>query len=118
MCCAPYLGIGCCCGGGGGVTQWSRAHLLMQVSPCTVQKSKFRKLCFFDIATNHNDQPNYVKHILDIIYVFFTLFGDSVCGGGGDQWSRKQPANAVFRLVQLKNRSFQTLFFGHRDHSQ
>ena len=52
----------------------------------TLDSSKiavFKTYFFFDIATNHNDQPNYVKHILDIIYVFFTLFGDSVCGGGG-----------------------------------
>ena len=35
---------------------------------------------FFDIMTIQNDQIFYVKHVLDPLHVFFTLFG---CGGGG-----------------------------------
>ena len=35
---------------------------------------------FFDIVTTYNDEICYVKHVLDPLCVFFTLFG---CGGGG-----------------------------------
>ena len=40
---------------------------------------------FFDIVTTQYDHPMYVKHVLGIIYVFFTLFGywDWAAGGGG-----------------------------------
>ena len=33
--------------------------------------------------TTQNDHPNYVKHGLGRIYVFLTLFGYQVRGGGG-----------------------------------
>ena len=36
---------------------------------------------FFDIVATHNDEICYVKHFLDPLCVFFTLFG-CVCGGG------------------------------------
>ena len=39
--------------------------------------------CFFDTVTTQNDHPRYVKHVLGRIYVFFTLFGYQVPGGGG-----------------------------------
>ena len=39
--------------------------------------------CFFDIVTTHNDHPRYVKHVLGRIYMFLTLFGYHVRGGGG-----------------------------------
>ena len=39
--------------------------------------------CFFDLLTTQNDHPRYVKHVLGSIYVFFTLFGFWVGGGGG-----------------------------------
>ena len=47
------------------------------------------------------------------IYMFFTLFGYWVGGGGGggSQGIGTQPAYAVFHFGQLKNRSFQNLFF-------
>ena len=35
---------------------------------------------FFDTLTIQNDQISFVKHVLDPVHVFFTLFG---CGGGG-----------------------------------
>ena len=35
---------------------------------------------FFHTLTIQNDQISYVKHVLDPVHVFFTLFG---CGGGG-----------------------------------
>ena len=38
---------------------------------------------FFDIVTTQNDHPSYGKHVLGRIYVFFTLFGYQVGGGGG-----------------------------------
>ena len=37
---------------------------------------------FFDIGTTQNDISSYGKHILGRIYVFFTLFGCWVRGGG------------------------------------
>ena len=39
--------------------------------------------CFHDIVTTRYDHPRYVKHVLGTIYVFFTLFGYHVRGGGG-----------------------------------
>ena len=38
--------------------------------------------CFFDIVTTQNDHPRYVKHVLGRIYVFLTLFGYQLRGGG------------------------------------
>ena len=40
---------------------------------------------FFDIVTTQNDYPTYVVHVLQSgsVYVFFTLFGEWVRGGGG-----------------------------------
>ena len=65
------------------------------------------KTCFFDIVTTQNDHPRYVKHVLGRIYVFFTLFGYPVGGGGGgSQGTGAQPASAVFHPGQLKNGSF------------
>ena len=37
---------------------------------------------FFHIVTTQNDHPSYGKHVLGRIYVFFTLFGYQVGGGG------------------------------------
>ena len=37
---------------------------------------------FFDIVITYNDHPRYVKHVLGCIYVFFTLFGYWLGGGG------------------------------------
>ena len=39
--------------------------------------------CFHDIVTTQYDHPRYVKCVLGRIYVFFTLFGYWVLGGGG-----------------------------------
>ena len=30
---------------------------------------------YFDTLTIHNDEISYVKHVLDLLFVFFTLFG-------------------------------------------
>ena len=40
------------------------------------------KTGFFDIVTTQNDISSYAQHILGRIYVFFTLFGCWVRGGG------------------------------------
>ena len=47
--------------------------------PSTAQKWKIFKF-FSDILTIQNDQIPYTKHVLDPLYVFFTLFG---CLDGG-----------------------------------
>ena len=55
-------------------------ELLVQFS--ALHRSKLENFCktFFDIVTTYNDEICYVKHVLDLLCVFFTLFG---CGGGG-----------------------------------
>ena len=66
------------------------------------------------MVTTQYDHPCYPKHVLGRIYMFFTLFGYWVGGGGGGGGSQgmgTQPAYAVFHSGQLKNRSFQNLFF-------
>ena len=78
MCFSPYLGVA---GGGGGSTKGSRAHnLLTQFSGLGNSKIEISQTDFFDTLTIQNDQISYVKHVLDPLHVFFTLFG---CGGGG-----------------------------------
>ena len=51
----------------------------------TLYKSKMENLAkhFFDIVTTYNDEICYVKHVLDPLCVFFTLFGYLGVGGGG-----------------------------------
>ena len=62
---------------------------------------------FFEIVTTQYDHPRCVKHVLDRIYVFFTLFGYWVQGGAGvSPGIGTPPADAVFHPGQLKNRSF------------
>ena len=55
------------------------------MQPFTLGSSKMEvsETFFFDIVTTQNDHPRYPKHILGSIYVFFTLYGYWVCGGGG-----------------------------------
>ena len=50
----------------------------------TLGSSKFEVLqtYFFHVVITQNDHPRYVKHDLGRIYVFFTLFGYWVWGGG------------------------------------
>ena len=83
----------------------------------TLQSSKIAvsKICCFDIFTTHNNHPRYVKHVLNCIHVFFTLFGYWVLGGGVSQGigtlTTSLPAYANFHPVELKNRSIRNLFF-------
>ena len=81
----------------------------MQFFTLDSSKIKVLKTCFFDIVTTQYDHPSYPKHVLGRIYMFFTLFGYWVGGGGGSQGIGTQPA--VFHFGQLQNRSFQNLFF-------
>ena len=55
---------------------------LCNFSLWTAQKSRFSKLVFLIILTTQYDHPSYLKHILGRIYMFFTLFGYWVGGGG------------------------------------
>ena len=57
-------------------------NLLVQFSTLGSSKMEIFKPDFFDVLTIHNDQISYANHVLDPLYVFFTLF---VCwrGDGG-----------------------------------
>ena len=70
-------------GGGGGAPKGLVHNLLMQFFNPDSSKIEVFETCFFDIVTTQNDHPRYVKHVLGRIYVFFTLFGYQVRGGGG-----------------------------------
>ena len=58
-------------------------NLLMQLFTLGSSKIEVFETCFFDIVTTQNDISSYAKHVLGRIYVFFTLFGYQVGGGGG-----------------------------------
>ena len=60
----------------------------------------------FHIVITLNYRPTYVKHVLGRIYMFLTLFGYWVGGGGVSQGIGTQPAYVVFNSGQLKNGSF------------
>ena len=67
-------------GGGGGFPKGLVHNLLMQLFTLGSSKIKVFETSFFDIviidiATTQYDHPNYVKHVLGGIYIFFTLFG-------------------------------------------
>ena len=81
-------------------------NLLMQFFNPDSSKIEVFETFFFDIVTTQNDISSYAKHILGRIYVFFTLFGCWVGGGGVSQGTGAQPAYAVFHPGQLKNQSF------------
>ena len=77
---SPYLGIML---GGGGVSQGTGAQPAYAVFHPSSSKIEVFETYFFDIVTTQNDHPSYGKHVLGRIYVFFTLFGYQVGGGGG-----------------------------------
>ena len=59
-----------------GVSQGTGTHnLLMPFSTLGNSKMEISETDFFNLLTIHNDQISYVKHVLDTLYVFFTLFG-------------------------------------------
>ena len=55
----------------------------MQFVTLGSSKIEVFETCFFHIVTTQNDISSYAKHVLGRIYVFFTLFGYQVGGGGG-----------------------------------
>ena len=64
---------------------------------------------FFDIVTTYNDEICYVKHVLDPLCVFFTLFG---CVGGGTKGSRAHHLLMQFcGLGSSKMEISETFFF-------
>ena len=69
--------------GGGGSPKGLVHNLLMQFfTPCSSKIEVFETF-FFDMVTTQYDHPSYVRHVLGRIYVFVTLFGYWVGGGGG-----------------------------------
>ena len=85
-------------------------NLLMQLLTPDSSKIEVFETCFFDIVTTRNDHPSYAKHVLGRIYVFFTLFGYHVGGGGVSQGTGAQPAYAVFHPDSSKMEVFETCF--------
>ena len=79
-CFSPFLGVR---SGGGGSPKGRVHNLLMQFFTPDSSKMEVFETYFFDIVTTQNDHPSYGKHVLGRIYVFFTLFGYLVGGGGG-----------------------------------
>ena len=93
-------------GGGGGAPKGLVHNLLMQFFTLDMSKIEVFKTCFFDIVTTHYDHPSYLNHVLGRIYMFFTLFGYWVGGGGGSQGI----GTFSFWTAQ-KWKSFKTCFF-------
>ena len=86
-------------------------NLLMQFFTLGSSKIVVFETYVFDTMITQNDHPSYVKHVLGLIYVLFTLFGYWVSGGvGGSQGIGTPPACALFHPGHLKNRSFRNLF--------
>ena len=100
-------------GGGGGWAPRGLVHnLLMQFFTPDSSKIEVFETCFFDIVTTQNDHPRYVKHVLGRFYVFFTLFGYWVGGGGGSP--KGLVHNLLMQFVTLgssKMEVFETCFF-------
>ena len=70
-------------GGGGGAHKGLVHNLNMQFFTLGSSKMDVFETYFFDTVIAQYDHPRYVKHVLGRIYVFFTLFGYWVPGGGG-----------------------------------
>ena len=66
-------------GGGGGASGLGH-NLLMQFSSLGSPKMEISETDSFYILTIKNDQISYAEHVLDPLYVFFSLFG---CLDGG-----------------------------------
>ena len=85
-------------------------NLLMQFFTPGSSKIEVFETCFFDIVTTQNDISSYAKHVLGRIYVFFTLFGYWVGGGGSP---RGLVHNLLMQFVTLdssKMEVFETCF--------
>ena len=100
-------------GPGGGGSPKGRVHnLLMQFFNPDSSKIEVFETCFFDIVTTQNDISSYAKHVLGRIYVFFTLFGYQVGGGGGAPKGRVHNLlMQFFNPDSSKIEVFETCFF-------
>ena len=97
--------------GGGGSPKGLVHNLLMQFFPLDSSKMEVFKTCFFDILTTHYDHPSYLKHILGRIWVFFTLFGYWVGGGGSPKGLVHNLLMQFFPLDNSEMEVFKTCFF-------
>ena len=112
MCFSLYLGIGCQGGGGVLPRDWYTHNLLMQFFTLGSLKIEVSKTYFFDIVTTQCDHPRYVKHVRGRIYVFCTLFGYWVPGGGGGQTGLVHNLlMQLFQPTQLEKLKFSKLTF-------
>ena len=68
---------------GGGCPKGLVDNLLMQLVALGSSKIEFSETYVFDIVAMQNDHATYEMPVLGGIYVFFTLFGYLVQGGGG-----------------------------------
>ena len=66
-------------------------NLLMQFFTLGSSKIEVFETCYYDIVITQYDHPNYVKHVLGRIYMFFTLFGYLGRGGGGSPKGPRLP---------------------------
>ena len=82
--------------------------------PPSSQKWKIFAKVFFDIVTTYNDKICYVKHVLDPLCVFFTLFG---CGGGVTKGCRAHNLLMQFSGLGSSKMEFSEIgFFPYLDH--
>ena len=60
-------------------------NLLVQFSTLSTSKMEIFKPDFFDVLPIHNGQTSYVEHVLNPLYVCFTLFGCWRGDGGASE---------------------------------
>ena len=85
-------------------------NLLMQFFTPGSSKIEVFETCFFDIVTTQNDISSYAKHVLGRIYVFFTLFGYQVGGGGSPKGRVHNLLMQFFTPDSSKMEVFETCF--------
>ena len=85
-------------------------NLLMQFFTPDSSKMEVFETYFFDIVTTQNDHPSYGKHVLGRIYVFFTLFGYQVGGGGSPKGLVHNLLMQFFNPDSSKMEVFETCF--------
>ena len=86
-------------------------NLLMQFFNPDSSKIEVFETFFFDIVTTQNDISSYAKHILGRIYVFFTLFGCWVRGGGASKGLVHNLLMHFFTMGSSKIEVFEICFF-------
>ena len=97
--------------GGGGSPKGLVHNLLMQFFTLGSSEIEVFKTCFYDIVITRYDHPNYVKHVLGRICVFFTLFGYQVGGGGSPKGLVHNLLMQFFTLGSSKIEVFKTCFY-------